>query len=75
MTTQTEPPTIRVRIAVGIDERGEWEAYGNQGYTDKQTLAQSGIGEWGRAIVWVEADVPLPVAPTIEGTVSHDDAD
>ena len=69
MTRDDAPRTIRVRIAVGIDRDGEWEAYGTNDRTDAQTLQNAGFDSWASTVVWVEADVPLPEPVTVEGTV------
>jgi hypothetical protein len=73
--------TVRVRIAVAVDEKGNAYAVGwNDSAPDKEAMAEQAIDslltcEFDAAqqttLVWVTADVPLPVTPTVEGTVSQ----
>ena len=76
----SETKTVRVRIAVAVDERGKAVAAGGN-IPDKD--AERMLEDWGMLeawessarlrFCWVEADVPLPeprVDPVIEGTVS-----
>ena len=66
--------TIRVRIAVLVDDEGTWFAFGEA--DDDAGLATSifeqatynDIGDDAR-LSFVEADVPMPDAPTIKGKV------
>lgn len=68
--------TVRVRIAVAVDEDGNWNTYG-WGASDgelgstvsaQREMAEDGLPGINKAhhTVWVEAVVPLPL-PTIEG--------
>ena len=68
---------VRVRIAVAVSADGNWSASGwtNNGQVRNddtlKSIAVEGIDEDDRNIVFhfVEADVPLPVSKTVEGTV------
>ena len=64
--------TTRVRIAVLIDEGGDWAAFGGARVAESNMVSECygiGIEHDGEAhIVWVEAEVPRPRAPTVEGT-------
>jgi hypothetical protein len=61
-------PSVRVRIAVAVDEHGEWEvAMRNEEPAEAATYLLGRIA-WS----FVEADVPLPLAPqTIQGSVAN----
>lgn len=73
--------TVRVRIAVAVDQAGNWSAYGATAETERSmrfTASDSRavhdvVEDFGNETVeafhWVEADIPLPVAQTIQGTV------
>jgi hypothetical protein len=64
---------MRIRIAVGRNEKGEWVASGCHGATDTQVKneARWGLGLWVD-VFWIEADIPDPEpTPTIEGRVSQ----
>lgn len=72
----SEPKTIRVRIAVAVDEAGSWYASGwsdqDPEDTKERTSESLGYTQKGQShLVWVEADVPLPSVPTIQGTVTE----
>lgn len=71
------PKTVRVRIAVAINKQGQWNASGYFKWDDegaKDTaltgLDEPGMEAGGESIVFVEADVPLPTEPTIQGKVA-----
>lgn len=73
----TTPKTVRVRIAVAVDEYGEWAANGwNSKKPDYDTSAQSlaleGVEGCAVGFHWVEADVPVPETTTIQATATHD---
>jgi len=62
--------TVRVRIAVAVQPSGGWYAYGTQDEDDSEKLAM--MEDWDidtSHIVFVEADIPLPKAQTVEGEV------
>jgi hypothetical protein len=77
-----QPPsgeTVRVRIAVAVDDRGWWAAFGTgcqHGNQDDDSMkAEADTSGMGRE-VWhfIEADMPIPakVEPqVIEGTVTE----
>lgn len=70
--------TVRVRIAVAVTHEGEWNScgWGRPGKdvsdADKMALAVETMPD-GESRYWVEADIPLPSPPTIEGTVTQGD--
>lgn len=70
-----EPKTVRVRIAVAVDEHGRWRAFGVAGAVDA-TMENEAAGYARRlhasvCVHWIEADVPLPLAPiVVEGNVT-----
>lgn len=63
----------RVRIALVMNECGQWAAYGDSDQDDVMEAAQEMLGDISRviggAIVqrWIEADIPA--LPVIEGEV------
>lgn len=64
--------TKRVRIAVVIDENGNWYATGSSISDDvaSSDLAKECFTPKGEEVVrYVEAEVPYPDMPTIEGKV------
>lgn len=64
----SEQPKVRVRIAVAVDEHGNWDA-GEDGDAAAEWLVGRGAERISHC--WIEADVPLPLPPqTIEGTVT-----
>jgi hypothetical protein len=63
--------TVRVRIAVEVDEHGNYCAFGSNRERDPRQV----IGEWDEfhygdftEEFWIEADVPVPEHPT-EGVI------
>lgn len=71
-----QPKTVRVRIAVNISAKGEWAASGNSRDKDDKERASvtydmldNDPALTPEHVVFVEADVPLPVAQTVEGRV------
>jgi hypothetical protein len=75
---EQKPGTVRVRIAVAVDDTGDFQATAScEGgvATDAREAAEDFL--YGAAngdprpfhVVMVEADVPLPVTPTVEGHV------
>lgn len=69
-------PTARVRIAVCVDEEGNYSAMGRTQDVDDEARIWAEDNHEGpswamRHVVWVEADVPLParVEPTVRGEV------
>ena len=64
--------TVRVRLAVGWGEECGtmvWNAYGSQHDDDKSRVEMLDNWDHGDHIVFVEADIPLPKAQTVEGGV------
>lgn len=67
--------TKRVRIAVAMRENGAWSAYGWETWdgvkpsdTEAAGWAQEGV-DAECPVHFIEADVPVPEAKTIEGEV------
>lgn len=73
MTEETRK-TIKVRIAVAVAENGWWEAKGWKRVEPERDGAMAAAVRaslLGRSTVvhFVEAEIPVPVTETIEGTV------
>lgn len=64
--------TIKVRIAVAVNETGNWDAYGRDCHSDitaiNQVLCQMPANKHN-GIYFVEADLPVPTAETYQGEV------
>ena len=79
----SEQKTVRVRIAVAVDEHGKWVASGTVGAIDRLVADRTSaslrrISPDLVTVHWIEADVELPrdgYAPplTLDGTVSDAD--
>ncbi len=69
---KTAPRTVRVRIAVVVNELGAWSASGGSGCTDDtaKDFALDGMVDGQEHFHFVEADVPLPDTTTIEGQLT-----
>lgn len=66
-------PTVRVRIAVAVDAKGNWSSAGWSGSTDESLMdcACETVNE-GEARYWIEADLELPATAS---PILVDDAD
>jgi hypothetical protein len=64
-----KPKTVRVRIAVAVGAEGDWVASGAHGNPDQDAadLCLDDVDGHPKHVVYVTADVPLPVTPTVEG--------
>ena len=68
------PKTIKVKIAVAVDPKGEWAAAGwsdggepaDEGTLINHTIEDVGPGE---LVYWVEAELPIPDLSVIKGDV------
>jgi hypothetical protein len=66
---------VAVRIAVAIDRNGSWSAAGNCAYQSSDEVIQAALdclpleNSFPRGVVWVNAEVPLPVIQEIRGVV------
>lgn len=63
--------TVRVRVAVAVNGDGDWYAAGQKGqddFTISGDCASSLIGPV-TGVFWLEADLPIPEAKTIEAEV------
>lgn len=66
--------TVRVRIAVAVNDLGQWRAEGFDEYDDKHAIkAATSTIEGERRVFWVEADLPIPETQVVEGEVKHVD--
>lgn len=74
------PRTVRVRILVAVDDKGQWVS---AGYYSGAEAANNNPKEWialddlteVMRYHWIEADIPLPEAETtIAGEVKDDAA-
>lgn len=54
-------PKVKVRVAVGVDNTGDWNAYGTKNAKDKDMM---GIAvetlEYGEARYFIEAELDVP---------------
>lgn len=67
--------TVKVRIAVVVGNKGEWNSYGwyKDGSDDieKMNMAIEGAEFDGERRFWLEADLPLPETPTVKAKVQE----
>jgi hypothetical protein len=69
--------TVRVRIAVVVDNNGDYGAFGASRQTDNDLLSFANeiifgeqTGLWDAQVQhWCEVDIPIPEPQTIEGEV------
>lgn len=62
--------TIKVRIAVAVNAKGKWEAAGGDNYSESWIATDCRNHLSGEScVVWVEAEVPVPVEQTVQGEV------
>jgi hypothetical protein len=61
--------TVRVRIAVAVNAKGEWDACGCSSMSDED-MANEVLCEDSAGVVFVTADVPVPEPREVEGEVS-----
>ena len=59
---------MRVRIAVGTNSKGKWSAAGGSSLTDEAARFLVTGPAGGDCVSWVEAEVLMPVEPTVAGT-------
>lgn len=61
--------TKKIRIAVVMTPEEEWGSCGASGLTDKKMIeyAHEDLGEFGAVQYWVEVEIPIPEAETIQG--------
>ena len=65
--------TVQVRIAVAVDEDGDWHAIGSNGWDDSLSKAEAAHG-WGsgqKALTWLTAELPIPAPQTVEAKVEE----
>ncbi len=66
----TEPKTATVRIAVAVDQDGDWAACGAIYITDEEMMGDATYHlNDGAARYWVTATLPIPEPQEISGTV------
>ena len=73
---QQTPPqgkTVEVRVAVGVEPTGKWNAFGWAGGTDadKMELAVEPLDP-GEARYWLTATLPVPAEVCVVAKVEHD---
>ena len=63
---------VRVRIAVAVNSKCEWAAFGFSKNTDKEMKEAVFVDDMaeGEQFHWIEADVPVPQEQIIEGEVA-----
>jgi len=64
--------TVKVRIAVAVDAKGDWNAVGYSGArsdADKMDLCVETLDS-GEARYWLEAELGVPEIPTVAAEVS-----
>lgn len=64
--------TNKIRIAVAINEFGQWAAYGRWDMRDESNMneANGGIGQDGpQACYFIEVEVPVPTYETLQGAI------
>jgi len=64
--------TVKVRIAVLVDPKGAWAAYGGNGISDATAMDNclDGVGD-NDARFWLTAELPVPEAQEIAATVEE----
>ena len=71
-----KPQYVTVRIAVAIDRNGYWSAAGNCAYQSADEAVQAALdylpqeSALPKTIVWVSAQVPIPVIESVPGVVA-----
>ncbi len=66
----TKPKTVRVRVAVAVDEHGNYSTGGESNRKDNMLIHDATVFmPKAKAIYFIEADVPLHAAETIKGEV------
>ena len=63
---------VKVRVAVAVDPSGDWNATGWKKGTDVQMLAIASEIFDNEACYWLEADLDVPEAKTVEASVTQD---
>jgi hypothetical protein len=65
--------TVKVRIAVCVDSKGNWNASGWKSGkdSDKMGIASEGVDD-GEARYWIEAELAIPEYTIISGIVISD---
>lgn len=63
--TEATPRTVRVRIAVAIEDDGRWWAHGYAGDSDRELI--EGVSDGPNcAVYFIEATIPIPEPLVIE---------
>ena len=62
---------VKVRIAVAVDEVGNWYGCGGSALevADSISLAKSGVPIVGPSLFWLEAELPVPCIKTVAANV------
>lgn len=64
----TTPPTIKLRVAAIVTDKGEFYAFGASGYDDDTAtkIASDNIEADGlESLYWLEIELPYPQAKTV----------
>ena len=63
--------TVRVKVAVAIDDEGSWSAYGDDGLTGPEAASEARDFNKSESVIYfIEASIPMPVSKTGEGEVT-----
>ena len=64
--------TVKVRIAVAVDEHGRWQAYGGTSLPDRDVMSLAVNGTTAHIAwreCWVTAELPIPEPLEVAGEV------
>lgn len=65
--------TVKVRIAVAVDDKGNWSAFGNSYSTHLEmgSLAKAPIRYVEAQVHWLTAELPVPEPAEVAATVEE----
>jgi hypothetical protein len=70
--------TVKVRIAVAVDEDGDWNAAGNSLISDcpdRDAVEGATGGLFGTVkVYWIDLELPVPEAATVQASVTPEKA-
>lgn len=62
--------TVKVRIAVSVDPKGNWGSSGSSGQDEAEAHSWTvDLLQDGEARYWIEAELPVPEIATVQATV------